>query len=133
MKDFTINTDTKITLYIKECFGCDRNNKYSPLRQFILEHQVKLQNFIVKRIELSPDWQKEAFNFEMELPILVFENKNDGKMVITYSEFLYKLKKGVSAKPRSKAKGAVSGRVADGTSSQDDAEIKNGNDDEKDG
>lgn len=120
MKDFIVDQDTKITLYLKECYGCDRYGKYTPLHQFILSRHIKLDNFIVKRIELNPDWQKEAFAFEMELPLLVLENSSAEKIVITYSEFLDQInKRGGSAEPKCKAEGAVSvSRATDGTTSR---------------
>ena len=37
MKNFTVNPDTKITLYLKECYGCDRKGKFDPIRRFILD------------------------------------------------------------------------------------------------
>lgn len=137
MKNFTVNPDTKITLYLKECYGCDRKGKFDPIRRFILDHQIKLANFIPKRIELNPTWQEEALLLDMELPALVFENEDGDRKAMTYSEFVKtqskKSRKKGSAKPRNAAKGAESGRVADGTSSQDNEEVNNGNDEEKDG
>lgn len=136
MKDFTIEPDTKITLYLKECYGCDRNGKYDPLRRFILDHKVKLTNLVIKRVELDLDWQKEALLLEMELPALLFNN-GDQKYAITYSEFLRKIKQDKtqrktkskeSAEPRNAAEGAVSDRVTDGTPPFFDKveEVKNG-------
>lgn len=127
MKDFTVDKDTKITLYLKECYGCDREEKYTPLHQFILEHQIKLVNFVVKRIGLDPDWQQEAHAFEIELPLLVFENESGEKMAIAYSEFLDRQSKRRSAKLRRKAEGAVSGsRATDGTPPIIEKEIYDG-------
>lgn len=124
---FTIKPDTKITLYLKECYGCNKNNKYAPLRQFILDNKIKLDNFVVKRIELNPDWQKEAFALEIELPLLVFESSNGKKTAIAYSEFLKKInKQGGCAKPRTKSKGAELDRVADGTPSSHEGEVGDG-------
>lgn len=94
MKDFKINETTKITLYLKECFGCAQNYKYAPLRQFILNHMIRLDDFMVKRIELNPDWQKEALAFGVELPFLVFNNTDGKRKVITYKRFLDWLDKG---------------------------------------
>ena len=116
MRNFIIDSDTKITLYLKECYGCDRNKKYTPLHQFILDHQIELTNFIVKRIELNPVWQQEASSFEFELPLLVFENKDGDKSAIVYSDFLAWLNNQRSAKLRRNAKGAMSVRATDGTS-----------------
>ena len=99
MKDFMINQDTKVTLYLKECYGCDRAGKYTPLHQFIINHQIKLTNFIVKRIELNPIWQQEANSFDIELPLVVFENEDGEREAITYSEFLDRQNER-SAKPK---------------------------------
>lgn len=127
MKKFTIDQDTKITLYLKECYGCDRSGKYTPLHQFILDHQIKLTNFIVKRIELDPTWQQEALAFDIELPLLVFENEDGEKVVIAYSEFFDKQSKRKSAKPKTKSKGAVSGsRATDGTPPDIKKEVEDG-------
>lgn len=132
MKDFTIDQDTKITLYLKECYGCDRSGKYTPLHQFILDHQIKLTNFVVKRIELNPTWQQEALAFDIELPLLVFENEDGEKVVIAYSEFLDKQGGRESAKPKTKSKGAVSeSRATDGTPPIIEKEVYDG--EEKDG
>ena len=127
MKGFIIDKDTKITLYLKECYGCDREEKYTPLHQFILEHQIKLTNFIVKRIELNPDWQQEARVFEIELPLLVFENEPGERMAIAYSEFLNKQNNIGNTKPRIKSKGAVSeSRATDGISPTFKKEVDDG-------
>lgn len=124
---FTIKPDTKITLYLKECYGCNKNNKYAPLKQFILDNRISLNNFIVKRIELNPDWQKEAFAFEIELPFLVFESNNGKKIAIAYSEFLKRTnKQGGCAKPKAKPEGAELDRVADGTPSSHEGEVDDG-------
>ena len=134
MTSFTINPDTKVTLYLKECYGCDRTGKFDPIRRFILDRHIKLANFIVKRIELNPTWQQEALLLDMELPAVVFENEDGDREAMPYSEFVKKVtktqsktsrKKG-SAKPRNTTKGAVLERVADGTTSQDDEEVKDG-------
>mgnify|MGYP000943988982 CR=1 FL=1 len=71
----------------KETFD-DRAGKYTPLHQFIINNQIKLTNFIVKRIELNPTWQQEANSFDIELPLVVFENEDGEREAITYSEFL---------------------------------------------
>lgn len=141
MRNFTISPDTKITLYLKECYGCDRKGKFDPIRRFVLDHQIKLANFMPKRIELNPTWQEEALSLDMELPALVFENEDGEREAMPYSEFVKKInktqsktsKKKGSAKPRNTAKGAELERVADGTSSQDDVEVENDNGKEKDG
>ena len=96
-----INQDTKVTLYLKECYGCDRAGKYTPLHQFIINNQIKLTNFTVKRVELNPDWQQEASSFDIELPLVVFENEDGEREAITYSEFLDRQSKRKSAKPKS--------------------------------
>lgn len=66
----------------------------------LLYHQIKLTNFTVKRIELNPDWQQEANSFDIELPLVVFENEDGEREAITYSEFLDRQNKR-SAKPKS--------------------------------
>lgn len=120
MRNLNLDQDTKITLYLKECYTCD-TSKYTPLHRFIIDQQLKMTNFIVKRVEVNLEWQQEARSLDMELPAVVFENKRGDKYAITYLEFLRKLKnrrsdsKGGSAKPKAVPKGAVSeSRVTDG-------------------
>lgn len=126
MKSFKIDSTTKVTLYHKECYGCDEGGKFDPLRRFILDKQIKLSNFMPKRIELNPEWQNEALLLDMNLPALVFENPDGDKKAIQYDVFVKEMtqpKKKSSkrgrAKPRNAALGAVSERVTDGTASHD--------------
>lgn len=133
MKSFKIDSTTKVTLYHKECYGCDESGKFDPLRRFILDKRISLSNFIPKRIELNPEWQNEALLLDMNLPALVFENPDGDKKTIQYDVFVKELtqsKKKSSkrgrAKPKCAALGAISERVTDGTASHDSKEKTNG-------
>ena len=76
---------------------------------------------------MNPNWQQEARAFEIELPLLVFENEPGERMAIAYSEFLDTQSKKRSAKPKTKSKGAVSGsRATDGTPPDIKKEVDNG-------
>lgn len=111
MKTLSLDTDTKITLYINECYGCNRG-KYQPLYDFILKHKINLSNFIVKRIELSLEWQEEAQSFAVGLPFVLFENQAIGKYAVSY-EYFKKLTEEVEPNPHSR--GAESVMHSDGT------------------
>lgn len=111
MNDFVVDAGTKVTLYLKECYGCDRWNKYGPLHDFLNDHKIGIYNghngvlennglFMVKRIELNPKWQQEAAALEVDLPALLFEHPNGEREAITYNEFIRKLnEQKESAKP----------------------------------
>ena len=108
MKDFEVNNDTKVVLYIKGCYGCDRDNKYGPIHQFVIDKRIPLGNFSVRRIELDPDWQEFVKKLDIELPIVLFENADGNQLAINYDEFVKTIQdaKDESAKPQAEQSAA---------------------------
>lgn len=89
---------TRITLYVSECFGCDRNGKYDPLRKYILDQKIPLSHFVPKRIQLNPEWREKAYSYGIELPLLVIEQDGKDTIAINYEEWCKKLNKKERAK-----------------------------------
>lgn len=77
----------KIELWLNECYGCDRKGKFDPLHRFILDNNIPLGNFIVKRTILKPEWQKEAEQSGVELPALKIIGEK-GVEIVNYKEWL---------------------------------------------
>jgi hypothetical protein len=91
---------TRITLYLRECYGCDKHNKFGPLRNFIISNQLPLNVLVIKRIELNRKWQEEAKELGKELPIIMIDYTK-AYTAMTYDEFLRQLIK--PKKPRAKS------------------------------
>lgn len=83
----------KIELWTKDCYGCDRHGKYTAIRQYIIDNHIPLKNFEVKRIQLDPRWTKEAIAFDVELPLLRFDDEKGNITMINYDEWLRREKK----------------------------------------
>jgi len=98
-----ISDITKITLYTNECYGCDRANKFGPLRLFVIKNELPLQTLVVKRVELNKKWMAEAVAFKKDLPIVAIEF-DDGESeyidAMNYNEFLERLEYKLSDKPK---------------------------------
>lgn len=83
----------RIELYHKHCYGCDRNNDYEPLNQFIIRNRLPLDTLVIKRIETNPEWQEEAKEIGLDLPFLRI-TKTDGSVDnIYYPEWRKKMVK----------------------------------------
>lgn len=78
----------KIELWTKDCYGCERNGRYTAIRQYIIDNGIPLKNFSVKRIQLDPNWTKEALASDVELPLIRFEEDNGGVKMVNYDEWL---------------------------------------------
>jgi hypothetical protein len=96
---------TKITLYLKGCYGCDRFDKFGQLRKFILKNQLPLDILTIKRVELNPEWVLECERFDKELPVVAIEF-NDGEPesmeAMTYEEFLEQINRKVAKRRKRK-------------------------------
>lgn len=83
----------KIELWTKDCYGCDRHGKYTAIRQYIIDNNIPLKNFKVKRIQLDPNWTREALTFDVELPLLRFEQDDGEIKMINYDEWIIQQQK----------------------------------------
>lgn len=82
-----------IELFTKDCYGCDRKGRYNAIRDYVVAKSLPLSDFVVKRIQLNPDWVKEAEEIGVELPFLRFTSEKEGTRVINYDEWLKELEK----------------------------------------
>lgn len=80
-----VSSDTKVTLYHKFC-SCHQD--FTSLYQFLGDiKDFPLVNYMVKRVELNLEWQKEVAELGLELPVVVFVNGEE-KIAMTYKDFL---------------------------------------------
>lgn len=77
----------RVELWLNECYGCDRKGKYDPLRRFILDNQIPLKAFEVKRIILSKEWTEQAESIGIEPPFVGIED-DKGVTYMSYDELL---------------------------------------------
>lgn len=91
----------RIELFHKNCFGCDRHNRFEHIRQFIINERLPLDTLWIKRIETDPEWQEEAKNIGLDLPFLRITMKNGTVKNITYEEWVNKQTK-KAKRPRKK-------------------------------
>lgn len=92
----------RIELFHKNCFGCDRHNRFEHIRQFIINERLPLDTLWIKRIETDPEWQEEAKNIGLDLPFLRITMKNGEVVNIDYDEWVNKLTKKKVKRPRKK-------------------------------
>lgn len=78
----------KITLYLKECYGCDRENKFRPLQRFIVDKKLPLDSLDIRRTILNPTWKKEAEALGLGLPCLVIEYDNGKNRAVNYEKWV---------------------------------------------
>ena len=91
---------TKITLYTKGCYGCDRYDEFRPLRQFVILNQLPLGVLVVKRIETSLKFQREAESLGKSLPAVVIERDDEDSEALSFGEFLKKYKSKIEQKKK---------------------------------
>jgi hypothetical protein len=99
----TITNVVKITLYIDECYGCEKANRFGPLRQLIISRGLPLSVLDVRRIDYDRKWQSEAAALGVGLPAVVIESKGGKLETMPYAEFVSR-----SAGPRKRKAAKVS-------------------------
>lgn len=102
---------TKIKLYVKGCYGCDRDGKFTPLHRFILHNSFPLNTLIVKRIETNRKWATEADALGKGLPAVEIDFNNAKSIALSYDEFLEKYR--LVEKPKRKRKSSATTSGAD--------------------
>ena len=95
-----ITNITKITLYTKGCYGCDRHDEFRPLRQFVILNQLPLGVLLPKRIETSLKFQREAESLGKSLPAVAIERDGEDLETLSYNEFLKKYKSKIEQKKK---------------------------------
>lgn len=83
----------RIELFHKNCFGCDKHNRFEQIRQFIINERLPLDTLWIKRIETDPEWQEEAKNIGLDLPFLRITTKDGEVENIDYKEWAKKIER----------------------------------------
>lgn len=78
-----------VELWLTECYGC-KSDKYTRLHDWFISLQLPLNQFFVRRIPLSTEWQKYAHGKEVPFVII----RGDKKIEISLKEFYQILDKG---------------------------------------
>lgn len=87
-KNTNVAQYVSLELWLNECYGCDRKGKYDPIRRFVIDNNIPLANFSVKRAILDPKWLEEARMLESSLGIkMPFVRLKDNKGEIITMNF----------------------------------------------
>lgn len=77
----------KVELWANDCYSCDKDGKYDPLRRWILDNGVSLGDFVVKRLITNQKWLDEAESYGVEIPAVKIIYDNGEDVVMDYEHF----------------------------------------------
>lgn len=89
----------KVELWLAECYGCEQDNKFAPLRRWVLDSGISWRDYVVKRVITNPDWQDEWRSSGVELPAVKMTNEKGEVTIVNYQEWLLSQIKENMAKP----------------------------------